>query len=140
MPEITSKKDTKFFHTVSLNDACANLPYLRNLAERDYPSLTYCDIVVCINFAVFPPTFTLKPLDGYETATPQGCTPSAGRKRHTSIAARVQENREKYTLIESMMSCGERINTVLTMVTGKFWMSDAGARDSGSLAVDEDED
>ena len=126
-----SKTDRKFFRTLAMHNTKVQMPYLRNLAARMFPHLTYDDLVICIDYSVYPPTYNLKSLEAYKTEM-MAREDSEGKNnaRQLHIIERALENRKTYWLIESLFSFGEGLDCVLTQVAGSLWSTH---QDGGSM-------
>lgn len=118
------------------------MPHLRRLAKKDYPNLTHDDLVIRINYAVVPPTYSLTTLDGYATGPAQASDNALAR--NDAMIEKVQQNRANFTLIESLVSCGQGKTCVLTLARRGFWTSDAnllgGGHVEGELVASDEED
>jgi hypothetical protein len=98
---------------LTLHDARKQLPHLHGLTKKHYPSLKQRDLVVKTNYAVYPPTFDVVALMGYTTGLTGGTSNDA-------LVEKLQENKEKYALIESRVLCGQSRACVLAVATGMF--------------------
>lgn len=135
--EAISKKDAKFFHDLTLRDAIKHLPHLRGLAKKEYPNLTYHDVVIKIDYTANPPTYKLTPLTEYNTGQTMGT--ANAEARNDALIEKVQENREKYTLLESLIAAGQGRTCVLTLGTGEFWVADKGLIGGGLVEGENDD-
>lgn len=133
-----SKKDLRFFHDLTTRDATKNLPRLRGLLKKEYPGLSCHDVVIKIDYYVNPPTYKIIPLTGYSIG-PTTSTANA-EARDVVLIEKVQQNREKFALLESRMGCGERLERVLSLVTGAFWTLDEGLVGGDLVEGENDED
>ena len=136
--ESISKKDARFFHDLTVRDARKRLPHLRGLLKKEYPTLSYHDVVIKVDYYVNPPTYKITPLAGYTTGPTAGT--ANAEARNVALIEKVQQNREKFALLESRVACGEGITCVLTLVTGEFWISDDGLIGGGLVEGENDGD
>ncbi|KAI0352454.1 hypothetical protein OH77DRAFT_1513235 [Trametes cingulata] len=127
-----SKRDYQFLHYFSMFDARVHLPELRKAAKRDFPNTPLNELVVSINHAVLPPTYGVKDLKTYEIGPHPEGTMNA-EARNDALIEKVQQNPDKFTLVEMEVSAGRGTHKVLALATGKFWDLEEGheADDSG---------
>lgn len=133
-PESISKRDAAFFHHLSIRDARRHLPRLRSLGKEKFPGTPFHGLVVCIDYTECPAVFSVKRLEGYSPGETTGTTNS--QARNDALIEKVQQNSEKYTLIESIVSCGQSMQCVLTQATGAFWTSDNTLIGGGTMSED----
>ena len=60
-----SKRDSAFFHAISVFDVHKNIRKLRERAKREYPDSLPASFVVLIDFSVTPAVYNLKPIEQY---------------------------------------------------------------------------
>ena len=136
-----SKSDATFFHHLFTHDARNHLPRLRKLASTTYPSLALTALLVCINYTVTPPEYSVVPLAEYEKYQPPTNGPSNTEARNEALIERARDNPGKFTIIQSKVANGQGLQMVLTVVTGSFWKNDPeGFVDGEEGVAVEDED
>ncbi|KAI0368385.1 hypothetical protein BV20DRAFT_459675 [Pilatotrama ljubarskyi] len=123
-----SKRDYQFLHYFSMFDARVHLHKLRQVAKRDFPDKPLNQLVISINHAVLPPTYKVKDLMTYDVGPHPEITMNA-EARNDALIEKVQQNPEKFTLVEMEVSAGQGTHKVLALATGKFW--DPEAREDG---------
>ncbi|KAF7799425.1 hypothetical protein EIP86_010660 [Pleurotus ostreatoroseus] len=133
-PESISKRDAAFFHSLSIRDARRNLPRLRFLGKEKFPDTPFHDLVICIDYTEGPANVSVKRLEGYTIGDTTASTNL--QARNDALIEKVQQNSEKYTLVESRIACGQSMQCVLTQVTGAFWTSDNTLIGGGSVTKD----
>ncbi|PSS34075.1 hypothetical protein PHLCEN_2v1869 [Hermanssonia centrifuga] len=116
------KKDVQFFHDLSLRDARKHLPRLRALAKKHYPEVPYWSLIVCIDYNMLPPIFSVKHLDEYTLGNAQRS--SIVEARNDAMIEKIKNKQGKYALLETRLSFGTGMQCVFTLATGDFWNSD----------------
>ncbi|RDB14658.1 hypothetical protein Hypma_016492 [Hypsizygus marmoreus] len=116
-----SRSDSIFFHHLFTRDARNHLPRLRRLALKDYPGTTKTALVICIDYTVIPPKYSLIPLAKYEESLPDTRGSPNTEARNEALLERARENPGKFTIIQSKIANGEALQIVMTVVTGSFW-------------------
>ncbi|TCD64726.1 hypothetical protein EIP91_003682 [Steccherinum ochraceum] len=121
--EAVSRKDAGWFHVLFMRDARRYRYEFRSKIKAEYPSSPLYDFVLCMDYTVFPMKPSIRPLKGYNTG-PVDATSNA-EARNDALIEKVQNNPERFALIESKISCGRSMQCVLTLGTGEFWTSEA---------------
>ncbi|KAG5652307.1 hypothetical protein H0H81_005457 [Sphagnurus paluster] len=116
-----SKSDSQFFHHLFTRDARHHLPRLRRLALTEYPGTTKAALIICIDYTVLPPKYSIKPLADYEKDLPEMRGSPNTEARNDALIERARENPGKFTIIQSKIANGEGLQMVMTVVTGSFW-------------------
>lgn len=123
-PQTITKADSAFLHHLSIYDARRHLSYLRSMAAREYPNVDVKTLVICIDYQRSPTKYTLRPSTTRQIREISEIDISTAA-RNDAIIEKVTENPEKYTLIESTIAYGLRLQLVTTLVTS-FWDRDTG--------------
>jgi hypothetical protein len=126
-----SKSDASFFHHLFTRDARNHLPRLRKIASTTYPSLTRTALIICIDYTVLPPKYSLVPIAEYEKHQPPTRGSSNAEARNEALIERARDNPEKFTIIQSKIANGQGLQLVLTVVTGSFWKDGPDAWNEG---------
>jgi len=109
------------------------------MATKEYPQTVNADLVVCIDYLVNPPKFSVVPIAEYDKHQPETDGTVNAEARNEALIERARENPGKFTIIQSKIANGQSKQLVLTIVTGGFWQArqEAWVEDD---AEDEDDD
>ena len=93
--------------------------------------------MICIDYTVVPPVFSLTPLATYTTKDAAGTANTMAR--NDAIIEKVQTHPTRYALIQSKISWGSGMQCSLALADGQFWSSDASLVGGGQID-DQDDD
>ncbi|CDO69474.1 hypothetical protein BN946_scf184817.g34 [Trametes cinnabarina] len=115
-----SKRDYQFLHYFSMFDARMHLHELRRIAQRDFPNTPLTSLVVSIDHTTLPATYALKDLHTYQIGPHPMGTMNA-EARNEALIEKVQQNPDRFTLVEMEVPAGQGSHMVLALATGAFW-------------------
>ncbi|KAF9042001.1 hypothetical protein BDZ89DRAFT_1090120 [Hymenopellis radicata] len=134
-----TKSDSAFFHDLATRDAFHHRPLLQRLAQKEHPNVKHSEFIICIDYTVLPPKYSLSLLADYEKDQPKmslnGSTNAEAR--NDSFVERARQHPGKFTLIQSRISNGTGTQLVTSVRTGNFWHCED---DSFPPASDSEED
>jgi hypothetical protein len=93
------------------------------MATKEYPETVNTDLVVCIDYLVNPPKFSVVPIAEYDKHQPETDSTVNAEARNEALIERVRDNPGKFTVIQSKIANGRSKQLVLTIVTGGFWQA-----------------
>ncbi|KAJ6494134.1 hypothetical protein DFH09DRAFT_1206826 [Mycena vulgaris] len=118
-----SKSDVAFFHHLATRDARHHLPQLRRLARTEHPTLRPCELLMCIDYTVVPPVYSVLPLAEAEGHDAPAEGSGNAEARTDAILERARANPDRFGLIQSRIANGSAMQMVLSVVTGNFWVN-----------------
>ncbi|KAF4599144.1 hypothetical protein EYR40_006234 [Pleurotus pulmonarius] len=136
-----SKNDIAFFHSATIRDISYNVPFYKELAEKEYPDTPMTKLVACIDYDGPEPRYFLQPLAGFENNQPSLGGSNNAVARNEALIERVQTNEGRYSLFQSSIAYGETSRLVLSMVNGEFWKMEPDMLDGiwGEAWTDDDD-
>ncbi|KAH9887647.1 hypothetical protein C8Q73DRAFT_207746 [Cubamyces lactineus] len=129
-----SKRDYQFLHYFSMFDARIHLKELLKVAKRDFPNTRPEELVISIDHTQLPPKYSLKDLKTY-TVGPHPEGTNNAEARNEALIEKVQQNPDRFTLVEMSVSAGRGTHMVLALATGAFWKS--GREDEEDFDVED---
>ncbi|KAJ7094703.1 hypothetical protein B0H15DRAFT_830575 [Mycena belliarum] len=131
------KSDVDFFHHLATRDTRHHLPLLRRLARTEHPALRPGELIMRVDYTVVPPAYTVLPLADVQAHDMPAKGSGNAEARTDALLERARADPERFGLIQSRVVSGERMQEVLSVVTGDFWEDDLEGDATGATSEDE---